>query len=492
MTNKWMRLLAALFALSLVAAACGSDDDDDAGDSGSTDAGEEATEDGGEEEEDMSEEEEDMSEEEGDMEEEEHSGLATEGDVEVAAGTTLNLGECPDDWSATQGVDGDEIRLGISLPQSGALAAFGPIANGMQAYFDWVNANDPIDGKEIVLVARDDAYEAGRTVANVEEMVDTEDLFAFTYIIGSANNGAVRPILDELCIPQLFNSTGLPAWGDPANFPWTIGGLLAYNTEASLWCQNAVDEFGEGVTVAGLFMNNDFGKAYQEGIEGCAEDGLIQLVANEVHDQAAPDITNEMTNMIATDADVFIFGSTAAFCPQATAGVAGSSWRPAFYMSNTCSNLAAFFAPVQDAAALLAAEGSAVRMASNVKNFTDPAYADDPAIQEGIQILADAGLEEAGSQSTGIIFAYVVEQALRGALDNGELNRVTLMESVWNMNTENPYLLDGIANITDGVNDAYTTEGARIEQVVLAGDNLTFEAISDLISVEGQTGSVGG
>lgn len=453
MSKNILRLLAALLTFTLIASACG-DDDSESGDGGDA---------------------------------------PTEGVVELGAGTSVDLSECPDDWSSTQGVDGDEIRLGISLPQSGTLAAFGAIGDGMQAYFDYVNENDPIDGKDVVIVARDDAYEAGRTVANVEEMIETEDLFAFTYIIGSANNGAVRPVLGEACIPQLFNSTGLPAWGDPANYPWTIGGLLAYNTEASLWCQNAVEEFGEGVTVAGLFMNNDFGKAYQAGVEGCAEDGQIELVANEVHEQAAPDISNEMTNMISSDADVFIFGSTASFCPQAVGGVAASSWRPAFYMSNTCSNLASFFAPVQDAAALLAAEGSAVRMASNVKNFTDPTYADDETIVLGKEILEAAGLSaEAGSQSTGVLFAFVVEQTLRGALELGDLNRLTLMESAWNLDFENPYLLDGISIVTDGVNDAYTTEGARIEQIVLDGDALTFEPISDLISVEGDTGSFEG
>ena len=462
MSKTWLRILAALLSFTLIASACGDDDD-----SGSdADAGDDA----------------------GD-------GDAGEGDggdtvVELATGTTVDLAECPDDWSRTQGVDGDEIRLGISLPQSGQLAAFGAIADGMQAYFDYVNENDPIDGKSVVLVARDDAYEAGRTVANVEEMLETDDLFAFTYIIGSANNGAVVPVLGEACVPQLFNSTGLPAWGNPAANPWTIGGLLAYNTEASLWCSNAVEEFGEGVTVAGLFMNNDFGKAYQEGVEACEG---IELVANEVHEATAPDITNEMTNMISSDADVFIFGSTAAFCPQAVGGVAASSWRPAFYMSNTCSNLASFFAPVQDAAGLLAEEGSAVRMASNTKNFTDPTYADDADINLGKEILEAAGLSaEAGSQSTGVLFAYVVEQTLRNALaSSGELDRVSLMSSAWNLNFENPFLLDGISIITDGVNDAYTIEAARIEEIIVDGGELTFNPISDLISVEGTTGSVG-
>ena len=466
------RLLVLLFAFALVAAACGSSDSDSSA-GGDDVASPESSE---------------------DESSGSDSGLATEGVVELAAGTSVDLSVCPDDWSATTGVDGDEIRFGQSLPQTGALAAFGPIADGIEAYFDWVNANDPIDGKELVLVARDDAYESGRTVANIEEMIDTEEIFAFTTIIGSPNNGAARPILDEACVPQAFNATGLPDWGDPASFPWTVGGLLAYNTEASLWCENIVSELGEGATVAALFMNNDFGAAYQSGIEGCAADGLIDLVANEVHEATAPDITNEMTNMIASEADAFIFGSTSAFCPQSVGGIASSTWRPLFYMSNTCSNLAAFFEPVQDAAGVIADEGSAVRMVSNVKNFTDPTYSDDPAIVEGIQILADAGLDEAGSQSTGIIFGYYTEQTLRKALaDYGEINRVTFMAAAWNLNIEaSPYLLDGIGNITDGTNDAFLVEGARVEEVIVDGGALTFSPVSELISVEGTTGTFGG
>jgi branched-chain amino acid transport system substrate-binding protein len=453
MARTWIRLLVVLLALALVAAACGDDDD-----SSATGAGE------------------------------------PEDVVELGAETSVDLAECPDDWSATEGVDGDEIRLGISLPQSGQLAAFGAIADGMQAYFDYVNETDPIDGKNITLVARDDAYESGRTVANVEEMLETDELFAFTYIIGSPNNGAIRPILDEACVPQLFSATGLPAWGDPVNWPWTIGGLLAYNTEARLWCENAAAEFGEGVTVAALFMNNDFGKAYQAGVERCAADGLIDLVANEVHEGTAPDIQNEMTNMVASDAEVFIFGSTAAFCPQGVAGVAQSNWRPTFYMSNTCANLASFFEPVKDFTATLAAEGSAVRMVSTLKDFSDPVYADDPAIVLGKQALEDAGLSAAaGSQSTGVVFAYTVEQTLRNALErSGELNRVTLMSSAWNLDFSHPFLLDGIDTITDGANDAYLLEGARIEQILVTDDALTFEPITELISVEGVTGSFSG
>ena len=103
------------------------------------------------------------------------AGTQTGGQVTIAEGTTLDLDVCPDDWDSSEGVTDTEIRMGTSLPQSGQLAAFGTIATGMQYYFDYVNATDHIDGKNVVLIAKDDAYEAGRTVANDEEIIETEN-----------------------------------------------------------------------------------------------------------------------------------------------------------------------------------------------------------------------------------------------------------------------------------------------------------------------------
>ncbi|MEM7287385.1 MAG: ABC transporter substrate-binding protein, partial [Actinomycetota bacterium] len=440
MSKRLLRLLAVLLAFTLVAPAGGGDDDDEssgsasasepaASGSASASASEPASEDDG--------------------------GEMAEGVVEFAAGTSVDIAECPEDWSDTTGVDGDEIRIGWTGPQSGQLAAFGAIGDGMQMYFDYINETDPIDGKEIVLITRDDAYESGRAVANVEEMLETEDIFMFAHTIGTPINLAVRPITDEACVPQIFNSSGFPFWGDPANFPWTVGNILNYVTETQIWCQAIVDEFGQGATVAALIMDNDFGKTYQNELQNCAAAGQIDLVAEANHDPAAPDVTNEMTTLIGSGADVFIAGTTAAFCPQAVGTVAASDYRPRFYMSYTCNNLASFFTPVQDAAGLLAAEGAGVRMANQTKICGDPTFAEDPAILLMEEILDTYGGVTCadGSFSTGIIYGEMVVTALREAVAAGPLTRTDFMSALWNISTTSPYQLGGTLAL-DGVNDA--------------------------------------
>ncbi len=421
--------------------------------------------------------------------------LALEGDVEVAAGTTLNLGSCPDDWDPLQGVSGDEIRIGQTLPQSGALASFGAIGEGMQFYFDYINDTDPIEGKNLVLVAKDDGYEVGRAVANVEEMIDSDDIFAFAHDIGTAVNFGIRPITQEACVPQLFNSSGFPNWGDPANFPWTTGNIMNYVTETKIWCTAIKEEFGDGATVAALIMNNDFGKTYQATLGSADECSGLDVVSEQLHDQAAADVSNEMTTLTASGADVLVVGTTGTFCPQAVATIAGSEWRPRLYVSYTCNNLASFFEPIAEAVKVLSDAGVGPYLANSGKVCGDPAYADDPKIQQIEQILADYGDVTCadGSYSTGVFYGELLVDVLRAASElPGGLNRVNLMAAIWNADFVNDNMLGGTFKM-DGVNDAYWTEAAQLQEVVAAEDGtLSFESRSDVLDFEGQEGSFGG
>ena len=419
--------------------------------------------------------------------------LAIEGDVVVAAGTTLALGDCPDDWSATQGVDGDEIRIGQTSPLSGALAAFGAIGGGMEMYFDFINDTDPIDGKELVLIAKDDGYEAGRAVANVEEMIDSDDVFALAHNIGTPINFAIRPITDEACVPQLFNSSGFPFWGDPGNFPWTVGNILNYVTETEIWCADVKANIGDNATVAALIMNNDFGKTYQQTLNGSDACAGLDVVSEQVHDPAGADVTNEMTTLIATGADVFLVGTTSKFCSQSTAVLAASEWRPTTYMSYTCNNLSSFFVPVQDAVETLAADDAGPIMANSNKICGDPVWADDPKMIEVERILNEYGDVTCadGSYSTGILYGELVVDSLRraAAMDGG-LNRVNLMAAVWNTDATNDTFLGGTYAL-DGANDAYVTESAQLQRVTILDGSLVFESIGDLVNFEGKGGAFG-
>ena len=402
--------------------------------------------------------------------------------MEIAPGTTLDLPECPADWDPEQGITDTEIKLFMSLPESGPVAALGNLDDGMRAYFDQM---EPVDGKKVVLESADDAYDPARTLSNVREALDTVKPFMMTNMIGTPNNLAIRDTLAENCMPQLFNSTGFPAWGDPKNYPWTIGGILAYNTEANLWCNYIADNLSKGgkAKVAGLFMDNDFGKTYQQGMKKCAEDGKIDLIKEVTHDPAAPDVTAQTTTLAAAGADVIVLGTTGAACPQSMAALARTSAQK--ILSYTCQLIPSYFKPVDPA-------GAGVLVAVSAK---DSSMVEDPAVQKANKILQDKGIDpQQGSYFTGVAYAMGIEPFLRAAAEmDGGLNRVNLMRAVWNADFTNPLALDGTTLKTDGINDAYLPEAAQFAKYVppaQKGGTGKYEFLGELLNSEGETGSV--
>ena len=457
------RIFAVLLALTLVAAACGDDDDTSAnGDTTTTTAGNGGTDNGGQ------------------------SGAEVNLDepLEVATGTTLDFPNCPSDWDNMQGITDDTIKIAMSLPESGPVAALGNLDDGMRAWFDQM---EPIDGKKIELVSADDAYDPARTLSNTQNFIDTEKPAALTYVVGTPSNLAIRDLTQEECMPQLLNSTGYPGWGAPANYPWTIGGLLAYNTEAKLWCGYIADNIGSDATVAALYMDNDFGLSYEETVQQCADDGQINLVKTVRHDPAAPDVTDEITTLADSNADVVLLGTTGAACPQSMAAIAASNWKPTTFLSYTCQGIPTYFKPVDPA-------GAGVIVATSAKEAGE---LEDPAVAEARKVLEDAGINpDEGSYYTGVIFGQTVEKLFRQAAEyDGGFTRANLMKAVWNADYSVPLGLDGSTGKTNGTNDAYLVEAAQFAKYVppAEGEELgRYEPLGDLVNLEGETGSVEG
>ncbi|MGI9644484.1 MAG: hypothetical protein ACR2O6_04160, partial [Ilumatobacteraceae bacterium] len=93
---------------------------------------------------------------------------------------------------------------------------------------------------------------------------------------------------------------------------------------------------------------------------------------------------------------------------------------------------------------------------------------------------------------TGVLYGQFVEDVLRSAAAlPGGLNRVNLMAATWNADTANDTLLGGTLKL-DGVNDAYWTESAQIQEVQVVDGALTFVGIGDVVDFEGRGGSFGG
>jgi branched-chain amino acid transport system substrate-binding protein len=472
MTNKRRRLsqvLAAGVALSFVAAACGSDSDNGEGATtvapAATTAGPAATTTAA------------------------PTATTAPPDTLAPQKTTLpaadrfvvNDSACPPEAKAALAA-GAPIKIGFSAPLTGPLAGFGLIAQGLQAQIDKVNEAGGIDGHKIELITKDDAYDPAKTKTNVQELLEKDKILVSVLQVGTPNVGAVLGNYSKACVAQAYVGTGFPAWGSPGTNPWTVGGILAYNTEANIWAEYLKDVM-PGAKVGILTYNNDFGKSYQKAFETAAKEAGLTIVETKLHEPTST-LTNEVTAILAANPDVIIGQTTAVFCGNLAKLARQGGFTGPIIVSSTCFSAQFLGTPeVGEAAKDTFGVGY-------LKDPTDPNWKDDPAVK---QYLADMkqyepdAKPEISSVATGYNYGQLIIDTLNDAakLDGG-LTQVNVANAMWNINTVLPLAYPGAKYIINGNDDAYGIEFGEVRQFDPA--TKTFKSTGKTFDVEGQTG----
>ncbi|MFN0090519.1 MAG: ABC transporter substrate-binding protein [Acidimicrobiales bacterium] len=395
---------------------------------------------------------------------------------------TIDLSKCPAKWSETAGITDTEIRIGQSLAQSGPNAGIANVGLGMKAYFDLVNNTEGgVAGKKLTLVQRDDGYEAARGKAAVDELIETANVFAFGGVVGTPINLAVYDKLNEECYPHLSSGTAHPAFGDPVNHPWTVPvPSSSYSTEAQIWGQYIVEKYGKGASVAALVANNDFGLSYKAAFDVFAKENGLN-VKYELHDVQAASVTNEMTNLASSNADVIILMTLLNFCTFGMQYMGQSSWKPKERLISQTCNIVTYFKP-----AGAAADGW-VSISDRLDN-ADPEHIKLPFIASMRDQASKLGYDPNNSlvgQGYGLYAWPLVDTLKRAAQLKGGLTRTNAILAARKVESFSPFSREGIKYSMNGAKDAFPVEGAVTVRYTLeagkdVGANIPFGQVIDL------------
>lgn len=116
---------------------------------------------------------------------------------------------CGAAFAADGALSAKQITFGTSTALSGPLGPSGvEQRDAIRAAFASVNKAGGIHGRELRLVARDDAYDPRRSAENVQSLIDNGQAFAFLSQIGTAPTAAVIPLLERAGVPLLGPVTG--------------------------------------------------------------------------------------------------------------------------------------------------------------------------------------------------------------------------------------------------------------------------------------------
>src|SRR5215471_2147800 len=139
------------------------------------------------------------------------------------------------------GVTNDAITIGTTTPLSGAASFYAPVSKGANAYYQYINSQGGVNGRQIKYVIYDDAYDPAKAVPLTHQLVEQDQVFAVVGQLGTPINTATRPYLNQQKVPDLFVATGASKWGaEYKTYPWTIGLQPDYQSEAKVYAKDIV------------------------------------------------------------------------------------------------------------------------------------------------------------------------------------------------------------------------------------------------------------
>lgn len=301
---------------------------------------------------------------------------------------------------AGEGKASDEIRIGQTLPYSGPLSGFGAIGHAEEAFFKKLNESGGINGHKIRLISLDDAFSPPKTVEQTRKLVEQDEVLFMFNSLGTATNSAVHRYLNSKKVPQLFVLSGATKWADPKNFPWTLPGMAAYETEGEIYAKYVVSH-QPSTKIAILSQNDDFGRDYVAGFErGLGPAAANMIVARATYETSEPTINSQLAKLKSSGANVLFGVTLGKFTSQLIKGAAELAWKPDLMFVPSSSSSLAFLEP--------AGLGNAVGLITSayLKDVNDAQWAKNADVREYFAFMQKY-LPGADARNTNYAMGYV-------------------------------------------------------------------------------------
>jgi branched-chain amino acid transport system substrate-binding protein len=353
------------------------------------------------------------------------------------------------------GADDKEIRIGAIHPYSGPASAYGTIGKAVGAYFDKVNAEGGVNGRKIKYIPLDDGYNPAKTVEQARKLVEEEEALVVFNPLGTSSNTAIQKYMNSKKVPHLFVATGATKWGDPKNFPWTMGWQPTYQAEGMIFAKHILDT-KPNAKIGVLMQNDDYGKDYFKGFEDGLGDKKNLIVSKVTFEVTDPTIDSQMVSLKASGADVFFNITTPKFAAQAIKKAAEIGWKPVHYLNSVSASVNAVLAP----AGLDNSTGILTTLYA--KDPTDPQFANDAGMKEWAAWMKKyypSGNIADAFNVYGYNVAQTLVQVIKQCGDN--LTHENIMKQAASLDLTLPMLLPGV-NIKTGPDDFYPIEREQL------------------------------
>jgi branched-chain amino acid transport system substrate-binding protein len=204
---------------------------------------------------------------------------------------------------ATPAVAAEPIVIGALMAVTGPASFLGaPEARTLELLAAELNARGGVDGRPVKLLVKDTGGSPEKAVSMARQLIDEEQVFA---IIGPATTGetmAVKGIAEEAKV-LLVSCAAAEVIVNPVT-PHVFK-VAPKDSHAALILFEQMRRM-KATRIGLLSSNTGFGKAGKEQVERLAPAAGITVLASEVYDKAATDLTAEVTKLKAAGVEAIL------------------------------------------------------------------------------------------------------------------------------------------------------------------------------------------
>jgi len=246
--------------------------------------------------------------------------------VALAAGLAHAQGRTP-------GVTDTEVVIGLTTPLSGPAAVWGTTALAAEAWAKYINEQGGVQGRKIKTVVRDDSYNPGKAVANVNEFKDS--VFAVVGLLGTAVLNANKDNIAEAKLPTIW------PYGNPQVFAKQPREKIRtvfmvypdYADEGEFLIQQAAKLEGTK-KVAVFFQNDDYGKGGLEGVRrGLKKLSGVSVVGEVSYEVTDRELSTHALKVKESGADTLVLYATAVHGATLVKELVKVGYRPKMFAS---------------------------------------------------------------------------------------------------------------------------------------------------------------
>lgn len=166
-----------------------------------------------------------------------------------------------------------------------------PYEQGARSYFNKVNKDGGIGGRQIKWLVEDDAYQPAKSLAGAKKLVERDEVAFLFGQMGTPTTAAIATYAEQARVP-FFSAS--PVTKPPRTF--TFGFMASYPDEMHELVTYLIQKRGLK-RIAYLYQNDDLGEVARTGVASALQENGVDLIGEVGYERGTSDFATQVLKL---------------------------------------------------------------------------------------------------------------------------------------------------------------------------------------------------